>query len=157
MRGNGSQTAVRLRQQASVEAEVARSRLALAYRDLEEGNKELALRRSVEAAFDAGVAYGYASEAKQKNFSAETKAMLAEAQAIASEAGAQDACEGAYKAGVQYAKARNRNSDSAVQAALVDYEGVIEQIGVGRMTNPGRSRRHKRGSLTKKLKARLLR
>lgn len=128
----------RLRQQASVQAEVARSRLALAYQDAEDGNNELALRRSVEAAFDAGVAQGYAKEAKQeKKFNAETKDILAQAQALSKTLGSKDICDGAYKAGSSYAKARSNGDDGKVQKALAQYEGVIDEVGVGRMANPG--------------------
>jgi len=152
-----SEQKTRLRQQASVEAEVARSRLALAYQDLEDGNTELALRRSVESSFDAGVAYGYAQEAKQKNFSAETKALLAEAQAIAQAAEAEKTCDGAYKIGVKYAKARCGNSEKAVQAALAEYEVLIDEVGVGRMANPGPVRRTRKIESVRSLKSRLLR
>ena len=134
-----------LRQQASVEAEVARSRLALAAQDIEKGETELAIRRSVEASFDAGVAHGYATEANQKKFGQETKMLLSEAQSLVAIAGdragitdahGRNACEGAYKAGIKYAKARNRNNNSEVQEALALYESSIEEVGVGRMSNP---------------------
>lgn len=125
----------KLRQQASVEAEVSRSRLALAVRDLEEGNTELAMRRSVEAAFDAGVAQGYAEQAKQKDkFKKVTQELMTEAKTIAKKGNLEKACDGAYKAGTKYAAAQSKNRD--VQPALTEYESVIDEVGVGRVPNP---------------------
>jgi hypothetical protein len=150
----------KLRQQASVEAEVARSRLSLATQDIEKGEKELAFRRSVEASFDAGVAHGYASEAKQKVFITECKTLLVEAQTLAARvspgAKSKKSCDSAYKAGTQYAKARSQNKDAAVQSALALYESTIEEVGVGRMTNPQRPPAAPKTSIGR-LKAKLLR
>jgi hypothetical protein len=158
MMAAASEQKVRLRQQASVEAEVSRSRLALAHTDLEAGNTELAMRRAVEAAFDAGVAHGYAQQSKQRGFNKETKNLLAQSQAIAKVAGAQKVCDGAYKVGMKYAKARCGNGETAVQEALDEYQVLIEEVGVGRMANPGPPpRRAKKIPTVRALKSRLLR
>lgn len=150
----------KLRQQASVESEVARSRLSLAAHDIEQGEKELAFRRSVEASFDAGVAHGYASEAKQKTFIAECKTLLVEAQALAARVSpgdqGQQTCDSAYKAGTKYAKARSKNKNADIQSALALYESTIEEVGVGRMTNPTRPSSVPKESVGR-LKAKLLR
>jgi len=143
---------VKFRQQASVEAEVAQSKIALASQDLESGNVELAYRRSVEAAFDAGIAQGYAEVAKEKDkFKKVTKGLLSEAKAIAEQGDLEEACDGAYVAGTKYAQAQAKNKDT--QAALIEYEEVIDEVGVGRAANPVRTPQIP----VKRLKARLLR
>lgn len=150
--------ATKLRQQASVEAEVAQSRLALAKQDFENGETELGLRRAVEAAFDAGVAHGYAKESNQTKFATQMKGFVQDAQLLAAMGGGDtQSCDKAYKAGKAYAKARSRNKDSEIQQALERYETAIEEIGVGRAPNPGPTPQTCSTMSVGRLKARLLR
>ena len=69
-----------LQRAASVEAEVARARLARASMQGERGDVLGAVDQAAEAAFDAGLVYGYALGAGDQNFQEESRRILESAQ-----------------------------------------------------------------------------
>lgn len=79
----------RYRIQSSIEAEVARAKLARAHEAAEQGDADQALDLAVESAFDAGVATAFATKAGEEGFHEEVDTILTEAQQFVQSAGMQ--------------------------------------------------------------------